>query len=379
MELSAEQKMMVATFLRRQDELFAELPADVRVRALSTVKTRVRNELLGIGGDSVSDRQVESLLKRMKVSVRPKQDADVSGGKDSSGNGRGSIPDDGAGSDSVEDREANLKVMPREWKREVGTTPGHIGGATDGKRVGVAERSDRAVNSTASDAAVAKSVPYIKKTQGNKSWPKKNVAKVEPESSTKPEMVVAIDGEDVEDFGDRHWLGVCEQLSLNSGKPVRVIRFGFVLLGMCTVPFGLLLYVGMYFVGVWRSPDAFPQVDSRQLGSAVLKFLGIAGGMFAAVRLIEFGVAWGYMGYFGQAPDLAGWDCLEGGGVEYLVYVLTGFGPLVVMSGMPLRYRWEVTFSTMVNAGLAVYAVALSVGVATLMVGYAMGALSQFS
>jgi hypothetical protein len=61
------------------------------------------------------------------------------------------------------------------------------------------------------------------------------------------------------------------------------------------------------------------------------------------------------------------------------VYVLTGFGPLVVMSGMPLRYRWEVTFSTMVNAGLAVYAVALSVGVATLMVGYAMGALSQFS
>ena len=119
MELSAEQKNMVATFLRRQDELFAELPADVRVRALSTVKTRVRDELLGFGGDSVSDDQVESLLKRMKVSVRPKQDGDALDGVDGSQNGNDFVPDDGVASKAANEEDVNLKVTPREWKQEV--------------------------------------------------------------------------------------------------------------------------------------------------------------------------------------------------------------------------------------------------------------------
>ena len=76
---------------------------------------------------------------------------------------------------------------------------------------------------------------------------------------------------------------------------------------------------------------------------------------------------------------MAGWDWMNGNGVPLLWLVLVVLVPFAVLSGLPLAYRWERTLLTLVNAVLAVYAVAVSVGAASLLVGYALGALSQLS
>ena len=73
MNLTVEQKERIAGFLRKQDEMFIKLPADARVQALSQIKHRIRQELSALGQTEVSDAQVESILGRMKISVKEKE------------------------------------------------------------------------------------------------------------------------------------------------------------------------------------------------------------------------------------------------------------------------------------------------------------------
>ena len=92
-----------------------------------------------------------------------------------------------------------------------------------------------------------------------------------------------------------------------------------------------------------------------------------------------FGAAIAFLNYFGRLPDMGVWDRMSSYNVELLVFVLVVFVPLAVLSGLPLAYRWGRTISTIVNAGLAMYAVVISVGLALSVVGYAFGVLDQLA
>jgi hypothetical protein len=86
-----------------------------------------------------------------------------------------------------------------------------------------------------------------------------------------------------------------------------------------------------------------------------------------------------FLKYFGQLPDMGLWTGLDGNDVEILGAVIVVLTPLAVLSGMPLAYKWDKTLGTIVNAGLAVYAVVVSIGLSLRMVGYALGVLTQLA
>ena len=74
MKLTKDQKTRIADFLRDQDEKFGPLSPKARIQALSMLKTRIRQELFALKLDAVSDEQVESILGRMVISIKPKSD-----------------------------------------------------------------------------------------------------------------------------------------------------------------------------------------------------------------------------------------------------------------------------------------------------------------
>lgn len=69
MELTDTQREKVADFLRKQDESMGEVPADQRLQALTHIKQRVRDELLKVGKDVLSDARVDSVLERIHITV----------------------------------------------------------------------------------------------------------------------------------------------------------------------------------------------------------------------------------------------------------------------------------------------------------------------
>lgn len=69
MELTDKQKDLVAEFLRKQDEAMGHLPSGKRVQILTQLKQCVRDELLKMGKDVLSDDRVESVLERIHITT----------------------------------------------------------------------------------------------------------------------------------------------------------------------------------------------------------------------------------------------------------------------------------------------------------------------
>lgn len=349
MQLTSKQKEMIAHFLRRQDELFVDLRGEKRAQALSQIKQRIRKELLGLGVETVTDLHVASLLNRMKVSVKLKKKSEVivESEPEPSVESTGKIqePPKAAG-DVAPAVDETLKVAARAWNAE--------------------EAAWRAAASEEQEASEA--------VEGREELE-------EPPAEAGPKTVVEIeeDGDEEEDFGDRHWLGVCDNMAGGTGRSLGMIRMGFVVLGCLTGPVAILIYLAAYASGIQRHPRDYPAVDGGRVRGALFRLLGIAGGMFAVSWAIEFGAARGFLEYFGQLPEMGVWGRMSSYGAGLLVLVLVILSPLAALGALPLAYRWGATFSTIVNAGLAIYAVLISMGVASSMVGYALGALTQLA
>lgn len=360
MKLSSEQKEMVALFLRKQDEMLIDLRSDKRVQALSQIKQRIRDELLGLGVDSVTNTQVESLLRRMTISVKPKKslesaleaepaedtgpEAEAASGVESKGKEQDSSQD----VSGVDPEDESLNVGKREWKAE----------------------------------ASASGVAASEEVEASEAVKEPDEADAEEEQVVaEPDPVVEIDGdEDVaEDFGGRHWLGVCDNMSVQTGWSVGMIRFLFVALGCFTGPVAILVYLAAFALGTQRHPGDYPTVDDGRVVVALLRLLGIAGGVFAVSWGLEFFAAIGFLEYFGQLPEIGVWGRMGSYGAESLLVVLVLLSPLAALGALPLAYRWGNTFSTIVNAGLAIYLVVIGLGVASTMFGYLLGALTQLA
>lgn len=309
MQLTAEQKELVARFLRTQDELFVALPSEKRVQALSQVKQRIRTELAALKSDSISDEQMHSLLRRMKISVRA-----VPGAKKS--NSKATV-------DDKTPTDATLSVTAPVW--------------------------------TPSTEPVLPPPP----PPGAKSDSNEDIKEV-------------VD----DDFGERHWLGVCVSLSDRLGQPLFLVRVAFVLFGCLTGPIAVTAYLGLFALGRQRHPREYPEPDLTRMWLALIRLVCLSGSMFGASWLLDFGVGALYVGYFGQEPDLSEWGRVADYTAPSLLLVLFLLAPFSALSGMPLAYHWEKTVTNLVNAALAVYGVMISVGVASSMVGYTLSGLT---
>jgi len=361
MQLSSKQKEMIAHFLRRQDEMFVDLRGEKRAQALSQIKQRIRKELLGLGVDSVTDLHVASLLNRMKVSVKLKKKSEVI---------VESEPEPKPEPEPAPEAKPGLESMGK--IQEPPEAAGDVAPAVD-ETLKVAARAWNA-EETASCAAASEEQEASEAVEGREELE-------DPPAEAGPKTVVEIeeDDDEEEDFGDRHWLGVCDNMAGGTGRSLGMIRMGFVVLGCLTGPVAILIYLAAYASGIQRHPRDYPAVDGGRVRGALFRLLGIAGGMFAVSWAIEFGAARGFLEYFGQLPEMGVWGRMSSYGAGLLVLVLVILSPLAALGALPLAYRWGATFSTIVNAGLAIYAVLISMGVASTMVGYALGALTQLA
>ncbi|MFP6583326.1 MAG: hypothetical protein VCD00_12335 [Candidatus Hydrogenedentota bacterium] len=425
MQLTSEQKSRIAEYLQEQDGGFVLLGANARVQALAMVKTRIRIELFALKQDVVSDEQVESILSRMTVSVKPKIEAVSAEEKVPVSNAPETIDESQAESEpevvevpKVEPTDSSLQVERRVWETgspepvdeeteakddvveastsvekaecpESATLPEPIRvteprDAPESVKVEPSKEPVRVVEPVVNKPVVNK--PVVNKPVVNKPVVNKPVA-IEPEpeeveatieEDAKPkisEVSVSVATTEEEDFGDRHWLGVCAAVSSRMGWSTLSMRIGFIALGCATGPFALILYLFCFSVDVQRHPDDYPAADGRVASWRLVRALTIALALYAGAWLILFVAGWVFTQYLGRIAQLNQLGWFMANDRLLLNFALLSILPMAMLSGFPLARQWDRTMSLLVNTGLALYAVVLGIAVSSALAGYFVAAL----
>ncbi len=175
------------------------------------------------------------------------------------------------------------------------------------------------------------------------------------------------------------WLGVCERISLRTGIAVGGVRTLAVLLGCVTGPVALWGYICCYaFMYIADDYEDLPRVDFRKLAWRVAGTVSSAAALLVGARLVVFLMVFAYLKYLPvETFDndeislmwLLNWSML-------LIALFT-VTPLAVLGGLPVSERWSGTLKKVWQAVLAVYAVLLSLGIASVMVNIALRVLDE--
>lgn len=169
---------------------------------------------------------------------------------------------------------------------------------------------------------------------------------------------------------DRRWLGVCLDVAQRLSIEPFVLRLGFVLLGIVTGPVALIVYLGIYFGLYLFSKDRDrPFVNGLKLLKTLVGTVATALALYGATRgLMALGLVF-YERFMGKAPILEQWNWLEISQNTFLFCTLFLLTPIAILSALPVPNAWDYTGKKIVQAGLAVYAVLLSLGIASFVVG----------
>lgn len=325
MHLTAEQKNRIAAFLRKQDEQFSGLPAAARVQALGEVKKRIRREIAFLGQETVSDDQIESILGRMKVTLRPSE-------KHESPETEPDGPMAEVSLEPVSEADPGLQVKAPTW-----------------------------------DASEAEAEPVVEPEPQSES----TTRDASSDSDDEPDDGPA-------DYGDRHWLGVCAAVADRRRMPVSTLRIGFIVLGLVTGPIALVAYCIAYFADSYQHPNEYPEGDGWAASWRMVRALVIALALYFGAWLVLYGAGELYATFIGGLAELEQFGAVMEHDRRALVFVLFTALPLALLSGLPMAYRWDRTMELLVNAVLAVYAVLLSLGVSSSLAGYLLSAFQHF-
>lgn len=175
----------------------------------------------------------------------------------------------------------------------------------------------------------------------------------------------------------RVWLGVCHAAADRFGVPVLAIRLIFAALG----PFGVVAYLFAYAEGRYlsrtlpREPVSWPRVGLR------------AGGAFVALLLLRWAADYAVDGLrhglerFANRPmpPLGSWGWLQYEGPFLFVLAFFCAIPLAVLSGLPVPPGWDHTLKRCAQAVIALYGIALSFGIASVIVGVVLDFVGEFA
>ncbi len=173
-----------------------------------------------------------------------------------------------------------------------------------------------------------------------------------------------------EETGERRWLGVCAAMSEQTGAPVGLVRWGTVLLGVVTGPFALIAYIGVFLALYFSERADTPPIDKWRIAKYV------AGLVLGAVvlRVLARGflvlLHYGYGLLVQEELRLAGlWNWLERNDGSLFFWTLFCLIPVAVLAALPVPAPWRNTLRKVFEAGLALYALALSFGVGCALAG----------
>ncbi|HPO14677.1 MAG TPA: PspC domain-containing protein [Candidatus Hydrogenedentes bacterium] len=180
---------------------------------------------------------------------------------------------------------------------------------------------------------------------------------------------------------NRVWLGVCSGVADQIDVPPWVVRLLAVALGCATGPLALFAYLAVYLWFYLRSdPEEEPRIRKaivlwRSISAFVIVLILHIASTYA-VRLIYF-VHEKYLQR--PMPELSDWGWLEMRAGELFFYALAICVPMALMSAMPLSNAWEYTLKRLSQAFLALYAIILSFGLASIIVGLIMNFIHEYT
>lgn len=185
---------------------------------------------------------------------------------------------------------------------------------------------------------------------------------------------------------ERIWLGVCAGFATRRGLSVRQVRLAAFLIGLCTGPLALLAYLAAYFEMYFAARGTAAESDLPPIAwwRAVGYVSGTAGGavaMHAGARLVFRLSEAVYARLVSGAalPNLGEWDWFVRDGGSLLFVALVVAVPIAALSAMPLANRWDRTGKLVFEAVLAVYALAVCLGIASRLVGLALAVVDTLT
>ena len=169
---------------------------------------------------------------------------------------------------------------------------------------------------------------------------------------------------------DRVWLGVCAEAAERMEASPLAVRVVAVAAGVITGPLAVFLYIGLYAFFQLNGPRPLtPPVDKTRLA------VRAGGALLAAVALnVLCGYAIQLIYHLHErflnrpVPGLGEWG-----------WALVVCVPLAALSGLPLARAWDHSLKRVWQAGLALYAMALSFGLAAMLVGIILDVVQDFT
>jgi len=171
---------------------------------------------------------------------------------------------------------------------------------------------------------------------------------------------------------DRVWLGVCAGLGERLGVAVGVVRLAAVLAGLLTGPVALVLYVALYLEMYLSSPvGEAPRINTLLVAKRAAAGVAAVVAMDVGTRVVLLLMEKAYLRVMLRdvLPDLGSWDWLRPDQAFMLLCALFVCTPFLVLSALPVANQWDETCKRLGQAGLAVYALILSVGIASRVAG----------
>jgi phage shock protein PspC (stress-responsive transcriptional regulator) len=179
----------------------------------------------------------------------------------------------------------------------------------------------------------------------------------------------------------RVWLGVCQGVGARFGVEPLPVRVLFLIFGLLTGPLAVLAYLIAYAEGRLLSrtlsaePVAWPRVALR-VGGMFLGLLALRWGAGYAVDAIRYGLE-----RFANRPmpPLGSWGWLQYDGGDLFTLALFSAIPLALLSALPVPPGWDHTLKRCAQAVVALYGIALSFGIAGIIVGIVLDFVGEFT
>lgn len=175
---------------------------------------------------------------------------------------------------------------------------------------------------------------------------------------------------------DRMWLGVCAGLARFFDTSPTAVRALAIAVGLVLplLPFLLMVYLLAFFGAYYLDHEAgLPRLRYGALVKSGFRTLAIGTALFAGTKLFLFFVLHVYERFMGRNLFLEGdWGWLLLHGKPLFIWTVLFCVPVALLSALPVQKAWAGTLKKVSDAGLALYALALCLGIAYLLVGIAV-------
>ncbi|MBN2308384.1 MAG: PspC domain-containing protein [Candidatus Hydrogenedentes bacterium] len=182
---------------------------------------------------------------------------------------------------------------------------------------------------------------------------------------------------------DRVWLGVVGGLARQLGVEPGPARFIVVLLGLVPplLPLLLIVYLVAYFVAYYsgRARD-LPGIKLGAVVRSALTAIVSSVALFFGAKLLFLFIGHVYLRFMGDALVVEGrWGWLLAHDKSLFVWALVLLGPLSILCALPVQDAWRDTLRKTTQAGLALYAMAVALGIACVLVGVVLNVVAELT